>query len=307
MKSFRKFIGMILVLLIVFVPNLVACSSASVLTYNQLEEEMKKDESNGKETLVDDYYSITVTDGVSISYLSSEIVTNTETGFKAMKDAKIKPVLTTEFMHNCMVFEDGSLVLEDLGLSVSGFIVNKKFYEISHFESNTLTVKENIDISLAYVNVKPVGIAIYQLTPMNLIDENFKISKELKYENGEFSVSKNNPFFNFVNFNKPATNTNITNNVLFDGDELKVALEIYVETTECHLFMMFVNENGKCFYLKLANIGGENLKEPQDVLILGKTDFNVISKINLTLATDLTTKEGWWWHQSFLWNNVYLK
>ena len=292
MKSFRKFVGMFLVLLIVFVPNLVACSSASVLTYNQLEEEMKKDESNGKETLVDDYYSITVTDGVSISYLSSEIVTNTETGFKAMKDAKIKPVLTTEFMHNCMVFEDGSLMLEDLGLMVSGFIVNKKFYEISHFESNTLTVKENIDISLAYTNVKPVGIAIYQLTPMNAFDENFKISKELKYENGEFSFSKNNPFFSFVNFNK-STNTNITNKVLFEGDEFKVALEIFVETTECHLFMMFVNENGKCFYLKLANKSGENLKESQDVLILGKTDFNFISKIKLTLSTDIETTQNW--------------
>ncbi|MBR2390902.1 MAG: hypothetical protein IKB06_00220 [Clostridia bacterium] len=292
MKSFRKFVGMFLVLLIVFVPNLVACSSASVLTYNQLEEEMKKDESNGKETLVDDYYSITVTEGVSISYLSSEIVTNTETGFKAMKDAKIKPVLTTEFMHNCMVFEDGSLMLEDLGLMVSGFIVNKKFYEISHFESNTLTVKENIDISLAYTNVKPVGIAIYQLTPMNAFDENFKISKELKYENGELSVSKNNPFFSFVNLNK-STNTNITNKVLFESDEFKVALEIFVETTECHLFMMFVNENGKCFYLKLANKSGENLKESQDVLILGKTDFNFISKIKLTLSTDIETTQNW--------------
>lgn len=292
MKSFRKFVGMFLVLLIVFVPNLVACSSASVLTYNQLEEEMKKDELGAESDHVDDYYSITVTEGVSISYLSSEIVTDTETGFKAMKDAKIKPVLTTEFMHNCMVFEDGSLMLEDLGLMVSGFIVNKKFYEISHFESNTLTVKENIDISLAYTNVKPVGIAIYQLTPMNAFDENFKISKELKYENGEFSVSKNNPFFSFVNLNK-STNTNITNKVLFEDDELKVALEIFVETTECHLFMMFVNENGKCFYLKLANKSGENLKESQDVLILGKTDFNFISKINLTLSTDIETTQNW--------------
>ena len=292
MKSFRKFVGMFLVLLIVFVPNLVACSSASVLTYDQLEEEMKKDDLGAENTHVDDYYSITVTEGVSISYLSSEIVTDTETGFKAMKDAKIKPVLTTEFMHNCMVFEDGSLMLEDFGLMVSGFIVNKKFYEISYFESNTLAVKENIDISLAYTNVKPVGIAIYQLTPMNAFDENFKISKELKYENGEFSVSKNNPFFSFVNFNK-STNTNITNKVLFEGDELKVALEIFVETTECHLFMMFVNENGKCFYLKLANKSGENLKESQDVLILGKTDFNFISKINLTLSTDIETTQNW--------------
>ncbi|MBO5344494.1 MAG: hypothetical protein J6A51_01175 [Clostridia bacterium] len=292
MKSFRKFVGMFLVLLIVFVPNLVACSSASVLTYDQLEEEMKKDDLGAENTHVDDYYSITVTEGVSISYLSSEIVTDTETGFKAMKDAKIKPVLTTEFMHNCMVFEDGSLMLEDFGLMVSGFIVNKKFYEISYFESNTLAVKENIDISLAYTNVKPVGIAIYQLTPMNAFDENLKISKELKYENGEFSVSKNNPFFSFVNFNK-STNTNITNKVLFEGDELKVALEIFVETTECHLFMMFVNENGKCFYLKLANKSGENLKESQDVLILGKTDFNFISKINLTLSTDIETTQNW--------------
>lgn len=292
MKSFRKFVGMFLVLLIVFVPNLVACSSASVLTYDQLEEEMKKDELDAEGAHVDDYYSITVTEGVSISYLSSEIVTDTETGFKAMKDAKIKPVLTTEFMHNCMVFEDGSLMLEDLGLMVSGFIVNKKFYEISHFESNTLAVKENIDISLAYTNVKPVGIAIYQLTPMNMFDENFKISKELKYENGEFSFSKNNPFFSFVNFNK-STNTNITNKVLFEGDEFKVALEIFVETTECHLFMMFVNENGKCFYLKLANKSGENLKESQDVLSLGKTDFNFISKINLTLSTDIETTQNW--------------
>ena len=292
MKSFRRFVGMFLVLLIVFVPNLVACSSASVLTYDQLEEEMKKDELDAEGAHVDDYYSITVTDGVSISYLSSEIVTNTETGFKAMKDAKIKPVLTTEFMHNCMVFEDGSLMLEDLGLMVSGFIVNKKFYEISYFESNTLAVKENIDISLAYTNVKPVGIAIYQLTPMNAFDENFKISKELKYENGEFSVSKNNPFFSFVNFNK-STNTNITNKVLFEGDEFKVALEIFVETTECHLFMMFVNENGKCFYLKLANKSGENLKESQDVLSLGKTDFNFISKIKLTLSTDIETTQNW--------------
>ena len=292
MKSFRKFVGMFLVLLIVFVPNLVACSSASVLTYDQLEEEMKKDELDAEGAHVDDYYSITVTDGVSISYLSSEIVTDTETGFKAMKDAKIKPVLTTEFMHNCMVFEDGSLMLEDLGLMVSGFIVNKKFYEISYFESNTLAVKENIDISLAYTNVKPVGIAIYQLTPMNMFDENFKISKELKYENGEFSFSKNNPFFSFVNFNK-STNTNITNKVLFEGDEFKVALEIFVETTECHLFMMFVNENGKCFYLKLANKSGENLKESQDVLSLGKTDFNFISKINLTLSTDIETTQNW--------------
>ena len=284
MKKFYKIMGLCLSFLVLCIPFLSSCSTKSQ-TYSELKD--KTEESSKKPS--NNLLSITFDNEIEILCPDNNMLTETNSGVFAPKDTLIKPTLSQSFKTECNILENGNFIHANSGKYIKGFNVNKKFYTFAYFENNNVKITSNTSITIAYEYVKPVCVAIYQTTPSNTFDENnFQLNKVLKYENNTFKVSNNDLFLKFVNL-ETNSNANVTHKIKTSSTVLKIALEVAVETTTVHPYLVFQNQSNTLLYLKLNSINANKTTQ----FSLKTNAFNSIETINLSFSTDLSTSETW--------------
>lgn len=205
-------------------------------------------------------------------------------------NSKFKVEFNLENNNNFTLNNSNYINLKD-GKILSGFSDGNRTYEID----NSLTLKNDINISATFENVKPIGIAIYgeMDTPENDNAKelfNGKLTQIPDSDSLLYSYSPTGSYESFVNFEE-----DIISNATYNMSTLKtnttysidITFEIFVGTNAVYGYLILKDNNDNFYFFnKDFNSDFENQCLTFDNLSNSNSN---ISSFSISLCYDLST------------------
>lgn len=176
------------------------------------------------------------------------------------------------------------------GKVLSGFSIGNKTYGI---DSN-LTLKNDINISATFENIKPVGVAILTtLEDDNSLESNVSLTGKFD----EFPQTFSNLLYFYSStgtlesFNSKNILTNSTYQVSTiaheDNFDLNLKLEVFIDTISVSINLILADENNNFYFLTKST--ETDFVDNEIIFNNLANDTSKLNKISLTLCYDLSS------------------
>lgn len=283
-RFFNIFLSLVIISLIIILP---ACSN--------------NDDGDNNSNANEEYYLALGYYSITFDKYSSIIYDNKNNDKVMISDSKIMLPHNSKFSiafnlnnNSDFKFNNSNYINFSTGKILSTFTDGNKFYDI---HDNSITLKNNLEITATFENFKVLGVAIFPITANNETSiPNLSGSFDMPptdYKDLLYYYSKDSSYESFANDTSQIvskTTYKTTTTLLQDNKfELNICLETFLDTLSVQSYLI-LEDNSNNFYFYQKSFDDDFINTPVVFDNLSNPNSN-IHKITLSLSYDLTTRD----------------